>query len=80
MIDRYRMYFGELRGKHLVFEKGLDADTLQHLKIIKVLGAWRDPVNGVKLREAQSFASSGYRVSVCRILLKTMQAKRAPGL
>ena len=36
-IDRYKKFFGDVKGKRFVFENGLDAAALRHLEKIKVL-------------------------------------------
>ncbi len=38
-IDRYKKFFGDVKGKRFVFKNGLDSDALRHLKDIKVLRA-----------------------------------------
>ena len=36
-IDRYKKFFGDVKGKRFAFKNGLDADALRHLEKIKVL-------------------------------------------
>ncbi|TNF03805.1 MAG: hypothetical protein EP321_09010 [Sphingomonadales bacterium] len=38
-IDRYKKFFGDVKGKRFFFRNGLDANALRHLKDIKVLRA-----------------------------------------